>query len=234
MYSTITCNYLSAPFLHWCDVKCGFTFLEKTATNKLLSLNPISCPFASPFEPNPVAFLRLSILQTSDQRRLAIRPAPLQERPLCRCVQITVISCLKWRPLEARRRKKQRGLTCKPTYAHTHTRTVGNTGPTNETSVPEIRPQIPAVWDREAGGGRKKLSSYRQWHEETPTYTQGKRATTRPSVSLPVRINQSAFIYSQGYVQLVWVHAGQSCGRFKPAWIVYTRNKKMVAVGGIL
>lgn len=145
MYSTITCNYLSAPFLHWCDVKCGFTFLEKTATNKLLSLNPISCPFASPFEPNPVAFLRLSILQTSDQRRLAIRPAPLQERPLCRCVQITVISCLKWRPLEARRRKKQRGLTCKPTYAHTHTRTVGNTGSTNETSVPEIRPQIPAV-----------------------------------------------------------------------------------------
>lgn len=119
MYSTITCNYLSAPFLHWCDVKCGFTFLEKTAMNKLLSLNPISCPFASPFEPSHVAFLRLSIPQTSDQRRLAIRPAPLQERPLCRCVQITVISCLKWRPLEARRRTKQRGLTCKPTYAHT-------------------------------------------------------------------------------------------------------------------
>ena len=114
-----------------------------------------------------------------DQRRLAIivviRPAPrLQERPLCRGVQITVISCLKWRPLEAWRRKKQRGLTGKPTYTHTWELWETRSQQLKHLSQKlDLRYQQ-AVWDTEAGGGKKKLSSYRQWHEETPTYAQGK------------------------------------------------------------
>lgn len=159
MYSTITCNYLSAPFLHWCDVKCGFTFLEKTATNKLLSLNPISCPFASPFEPNPVAFLRLSILQTSDQRRLAIRPAPLQERPLCRCVQITVISCLKWRPDG----EKNRGASHANLHMHTHTRELWETlGRQMKHLSQKLDLRYRQCETERQGEGEKKLSSYRQ------------------------------------------------------------------------
>ena len=95
-----------------------------------------------------------------DQRRLAIiviiRPAPrLQEKPLCRGVQITVISCLKWRPLEAWRRKKQRGLTGKPTYTHTWELWETRSQQLKHLSQKlDLRYQQ-AVWDTEAGGGKK-------------------------------------------------------------------------------